>query len=137
MDNAADRKDVRRREKEARQAASADEAVIRNLMSTIEGRAWAWRFLAGCHIFSTSFTGEALTSAFAEGERNVGQRFLNTITDTCPDAYIQAMREAHERSATSERRSSPEPDGGDHGREGLGDDLDDPYSNGEPGSPEA
>jgi hypothetical protein len=112
--SAADRKSIRRLEKLAEAQAAADAAVVRNLMSTVEGRAWVWRFLGQCHIFSSSFTGEALSSAFREGERNVGQRLLNQVTDTCPDEYIQAMREANVHRALDERRSSPEPDGGDH-----------------------
>ena len=115
MDSAADRKSIRRREKQARIDAASSAAVIRNVMSTVEGRAWLWSFLSDCHIFSTSFTGDALTSAFAEGERNVGQRLLNTITSTCPDEYIQAMRESHVRSAIDERRSGPVDDGRDSG----------------------
>ena len=123
----ADRKSVRRQEKQAEIRMAQRAAVVRDVMSTTQGREWIWFILSECHIFSTTFTGDALTSAFCEGERNIGQRILNTITDVCPDQYIQAMREAHERSisdTTPERRSSPVADGGNPGREGPSDDGD-------------
>lgn len=129
MDNAADRKAIRAKEKQAAIAAASSQAVLNVVMSTVEGRRFLWDFLASCHLFSTTFTGDALTSAFAEGERNVGQRLLSDIMVVCPDQYIQAMREAHERhisdniradrtASAAERRGGEEPNGGDTGREG-------------------
>lgn len=119
-DNAGDRKDIRRREKQAKIDDAQHAAVTREIMSTAQGRTWMWTQLSRCHVFDTTFTGEALTSAFNEGERNIGQQLLNEITSTCPDQFIQAMREAHERSTLSERRSGPQSDGRDSGREAGG-----------------
>ena len=115
VDNAADRKSIRRKEKAAKLAEANRHATITNLMSTSFGREWVWDILTQCHCFSTTFNGEALSSAFAEGERNVGLRLLSDILTACPDQYIQAQRESNERSSLDERRSSPEPDGGDTG----------------------
>src|SRR5580698_4706023 len=120
-DNAADRKSIRAKEKQVKITEALHAAVIREVMSTTQGRAWIWSILSDCHIFHTTFTGDALSSAFSEGERNIGQRLLNTITDTCPDQYIQAMREHHERDTLGERRSSPEPNGRDTGSGEAGD----------------
>lgn len=125
-DNAADRKSIRRLEKQAAIDAAAHAEVTHNLMSTTQGRAWVWRWLSQCHVFTTTFSGSALHGAFAEGERNIGQLLLNEITSTCPDQFIQAMREANVRDATGERRSSPQPDGRDSRRE-AGGDASDPY----------
>lgn len=120
-DNASDRKDIRRREKQAKIDDAQHAAVTREIMSTAQGRTWMWTQLSRCHVFVTTFVpGDALSSAFNEGERNIGQQLLNEITDTCPDQFIQAMREAHERRTFSERRSSPQPDGRDSGREASG-----------------
>ena len=115
MDNAADRKSIRRKEKASKLAESNRRAVITSLMSTAFGREWIWDILASCHCFATTFSGDALTSAFAEGERNVGLRLLSDILTACPDQYIQAQRESNERSSLDERRSSPVSDGGDSG----------------------
>ena len=115
VDNAADRKSIRRKEKAAKLAEANRQAVVVSLMSTAFGREWVWDTLAQCHCFSTTFSGDALSSAFAEGERNVGLRLLSDILQACPDQYIQAQRESNERSSLDERRSSPESDGGDTG----------------------
>jgi hypothetical protein len=111
--NAADRKSVRRLEKAAKLAESNRRAVITQLMSTAPGREWVWDILAQCHCFATTFNGDALTSAFAEGERNVGLRLLADILAACPDQYIQAQRESNDRNSLNERRSSTESDGRD------------------------
>src|ERR1700674_4489198 len=68
-DNAGDRKDVRRREKEARLIERAREDVVRNLMSTTQGREFVWNILAECQVFHVTFNGDALQSAFNEGRR--------------------------------------------------------------------
>lgn len=131
-DNSADRKDIRRREKQAKIDAASRASVIRSIMSTIDGRAWLWHTLGQCHCFSTTFNGDPLQSAFAEGQRSIGLALLADIMITCPDQYIQAMRESHERSSLDERRSSPESDGRDSGSI----DFDAP-TNEAPGDPDA
>jgi hypothetical protein len=132
MDNAADRKAIRAKEKQAAITEASRQSVLHTVMSTVEGRTFIWDFLGSCHVFSTTFTGDALTSAFAEGERNVGQRLLSDIMAVCPDQYIQAMREANERhhrddaraDTLAERRGGEEPNGRDSGREGYDVDYD-------------
>ena len=126
-DNAADRKDIRRKEKEARIADRQRREVIGQIMSTAPGRAWLWDRLSSCHVFHTTFNGDALASAFQEGQRSVGLALLADILAHCPDQYIQAMREANERhdrndnpasgrtDPDAERLGSPLTDGGDSG----------------------
>jgi hypothetical protein len=125
MDNASDRKSIRRKEKAARLAEVSRAAVITEVMSTIQGRQWLWDLLGNCHIFSTTFNPEPSISAFQEGQRNVGLFLLADIMAHCPDQYIQAMRESNERyhsdlnsapdDPSAERPSGPIPDGGDLG----------------------
>jgi hypothetical protein len=112
--NAANRKDVRRAEKAARQADVARQDTVRGLMSTTQGRQWAYERLVACHIFASSFSLDALQMAFAEGERNAGLQLLNDVMQVSPDEYIQMMREANVRD-TIERTRGPDPDGGDQG----------------------
>ena len=97
MDNAADRKSIRRKEKAARLADVQRREVIANVMSTSFGRQWIWDLLASCHIFATTFTTDPQQTAFQEGQRNVGLSLLADIMAYCPDQYIQAMRESNER----------------------------------------
>ena len=131
LHNAADRKSIRRLEKAVKFADEQRRAVITSLMSTAPGREWVWNILTQCHCFSTTFNGEALSSAFAEGERNVGLRLLSDVLTACPDQYIQAQRESNERSSLDERRSSAESDGGDSGSvpDDSSPDFDDAYRN--------
>lgn len=126
MDNAADRKSIRAKEKVAQLAERARQDVLRNIMSTIEGREWMWNILSEAHIFRSTFNGDALQSAFNEGQRAVGLAILADILIACPDQYIQAQRESHERhhrdnaiaSTLAERRRGEVDDGRDTGREG-------------------
>lgn len=114
-DNAADRKDIRRREKEAKIATAQRAQVVHQIMSTVQGREWMWSKLAEARVFHQTFTGDALQSAFNEGQRALGLSMLAEVMLSCPDQYIQAQRESNERTATWERRSSPESNGRDTG----------------------
>ena len=120
-DNAADRKSIRRLEKQAATDLAQREAFVRTMMSTIEGRSWFWYHLSSCHVFATSFTSSPLATAFNEGQRSIGLALLAEVMSVCPDQYIQAQRESHERNATSEQRSRTQPDGRDSGRPAAGD----------------
>lgn len=123
--NAADRKSIRRLEKQAKLADANRRAVITNLMSTAFGRQWMWDLLAAAHMFEANTIPDPRLSGIFDGERNLGLRLLSDVMATCPDQFIQAMRENNERSALDERRSGPESDGRDSG---SGDPADDPDS---------
>lgn len=115
--NTADRKDIRRREKQSAIEAAQLAAVTREIMSTTQGRAWMWHHLSQANLFSPNTISDLRLSGIFDGERNFGLRLLADIMSTCPDQFIQAMREANVRDATSERRSSPQHHGRDSGRE--------------------
>jgi hypothetical protein len=76
-------------------------------MSTIPGRAWVWGLLEACHVFATSHTANALNTAFAEGERNIGLRILNDVMAACPDQYVVMTREANGRRTASDTNRKP------------------------------
>ena len=120
MDNAASRKEIRRKEKAARQAERDAGEVIILLMSSAQGRKWAWETLSTAHVFATSFSPDALQMAFAEGERNSGLRLLDTILTWCPEQFIEMMREQNVRSTSLE---SGDPDDAS-GVESFPDDAD-------------
>ena len=105
MDSAATRKEVRRKEKESRLADRARGEVMTNLMSSVQGRNYVWDKLAESHVFTTSFSPDALAMAFAEGERNSGLRLLDDILSWCPDQFILMMREHNERSSNTPGRT--------------------------------
>ena len=110
--------------RKAAKAAKADAAqrleIVRGIMSLPSGRAWMHDWLQSCNIFATTFTGNALQSAFNEGRRSIGLRMLAEIMQACPDQYVQMMREENERDIVADirrhRRSDiPDPDDNDGG----------------------
>jgi len=120
---AADRKSVRAAEKAAKIADAERIAVVRQLMATTYGRGWVWDILESTHIFRTTHTGEALSAAFAEGERNVGLKLLADVMLAAPSEYLQMTREANERRTIDELSRSQ-----NAGRDAEGSDPDDDAS---------
>jgi len=67
------------------------------LLQTEAGRLIAWSILADCHVFSSTYTGNA-AQAFLEGERNVGLKILNgQILPNGPHLLAEMMTEADHR----------------------------------------
>jgi hypothetical protein len=127
-DSAIDRKSIRRREKAAAIANRQRQEVITGMMTTMAGRQWIWDLLTSAHMFDANTISDPRLSGIFDGERNLGLRLLSDIMVACPDQFIQAMREANDRAHTDERRSSPEPDGGDPGSVDPNDPDYDPYT---------
>lgn len=106
QDNAADPKQIRRAQKASALADQQDGQVIASIMSTVNGRAWVWRWLEACHLFENPYDDNDRREAFLLGEANIGRRLLAQIHQHCPDQYIQAQREANERYHTDARRNN-------------------------------
>jgi hypothetical protein len=76
-----------------------ERADIRKVLATPEGRRELWRLLTSCGVHRSSFAGEAaLTTAFNEGERNVGLRAEARAMKHAPEFYIQMRNEAAQES---------------------------------------
>ena len=92
--NASDVRQIKAKQRDAAFREKHDEAVIRELMSTSSGRDWIWRLLGSCHVFESSFVqGQPESTAFREGERNIGLQFLGAISKADPDGYVLMQRE--------------------------------------------
>lgn len=63
------------------------------LMSSKRGRRIVWRQLDRAGVFRSSFNTNAMTMAFAEGNRNEGLRTIAMITEHCPDRYMNMVKE--------------------------------------------
>jgi hypothetical protein len=112
--SAANRKDVRRLEKQAKLDERARQETIRALMGTTQGRQWVFERLTASHIFASSFSLDPLQMAFKEGERNSGLQLLNDVMAISPDEYVMMMREANVRHSTADQLARGEDgDGGD------------------------
>lgn len=77
----------RQRERAALREIQKDEYLARALDDPI-GRAWLWDLLVGCHIFESRFIpGQADSTAFCLGERNIGLQVLAQVMRVAPAAY--------------------------------------------------
>ena|SRR5216683_962852 len=92
--DAGDPVSVKRRRKDLGLAAHEQGLALAAVMATAGGRAWMYDTLVRCHIFSTSFHTNSLSMAFAEGERNIGLKFMADIHTHCPNRYNEMMQEA-------------------------------------------
>lgn len=67
------------------------------LLSSEAGRLIAWTILDHCHVFSTTYTGNA-ASNFLEGERSVGLKILKGhVLPNGPQILADMMVEADDR----------------------------------------
>lgn len=89
--------DARRAELDA----EAERDELRWLMSDAKGRRYMWRLLTRAGVFRTSFTGDALSSAFKEGAKTEGYYQMGQISKHCPQRFSEMQREAR----TNERRN--------------------------------
>ena len=92
--------DLRQQERAASDKALRDradreteEADIRWLMSSKRGRRILWRLLEQAGVFRLSFNTNAMQMAFAEGNRNFGNRALSLIHSQCPELYPSMVKE--------------------------------------------
>jgi hypothetical protein len=106
--NAARRASVRAQEKEAQQTDGIRRVVITSLMSNHDGRQYIQDVLEQSHVFQTSFSDNYGTMCFMEGERNFGLRVLNDVMESCPEQFIQMMREKNARTQYDEVRDAKE-----------------------------
>lgn len=76
-------------ERQTRDKAQADTEAsdVKWLMKGPRGRRHIWRQLELAGVFRSSFNTNAMTMAFAEGQRNIGLRLLSMVHEHCPELY--------------------------------------------------
>lgn len=74
-----------------------EESDLKWLCATKRGRRIVWRLLEQSGVFRLSFDPNALKMAFAEGNRNYGNRILAMLQTVAPESYITMTKEANER----------------------------------------
>lgn len=87
---AAEREDAEQRAKLERLQRGDD---IRAVMNTVEGRRYNWRLLNEAGLFSSSYTGEAISGAFSEGKRAFAVRLMADLQAECPHLYLLMVEE--------------------------------------------
>lgn len=63
------------------------------LMASKRGRRVVWRLLKNAGVYRLSFTGDALSTAFNEGQRNVGLRLTALLMEHCSEGYALMVQE--------------------------------------------
>lgn len=76
-----------------RLAREVEDADWKWLMASKRGRRVVWRMLEQSGVFRLSFNTNALSMAFAEGNRNYGNRVLGKIHELCPELYPTMVKE--------------------------------------------
>lgn len=77
-------------------AAKAEIDDLKWLMSNKRGRRFVFRMLERAGVWRLSFNTNALTMAFAEGQRNEGLRLMAQLTEHCPGRYTEMLKESQE-----------------------------------------
>lgn len=71
----------------------AIESAVNQAISDPQGRKFLWWLLEIGKIGMQPYAGNALNTAFACGELNVGQRILDRIISVSPEGYLTMMKE--------------------------------------------
>lgn len=79
---------------------------IKWLMGSRRGRRIIWRQLERAGVFRLTFNTNAMTMAFAEGNRNEGLHILGVIHSACPELYHIMVEEANERKRNTDDGTS-------------------------------
>lgn len=87
---AAERKDSLERAKVERLQRADD---MRAVMGSVEGRRFVWRLLNEAGLFSSSYTGEAISGAFSEGKRAFAVGLMADLQLESRDAYVRMVAE--------------------------------------------
>lgn len=90
--NLSDETKVKSRNKRLKAKEEIRLRLIAEFLSTKDGREWMYELLSDCHIYSPSHVpGDPCSTAFREGERNIGLRIL---ADVPTDYYALMCTEA-------------------------------------------
>lgn len=74
--------------------------AYRKLMSSKAGRKLLGHFLEISKFMQQPFNGQALTTAFACGEQNVGKRILADMLEIDPDSFVKLIKERNDADRT-------------------------------------
>lgn len=92
MKNAADENKVKADSNKSRMKQDQDVTDLCEILATVGGRRFVWRYLEACRVFSTSMTGNSYTY-FNEGQRNIGLKLLSEVNSASPEALTIMMKE--------------------------------------------
>ena len=91
--NAGDEDQVAKARGEAEIREYLRKSGLRKLMSDVEGRAWMFGLLSTTGFACSSFSHDALTMAFKEGQRQIGLLLVAEINRLNPEFYVKMCLE--------------------------------------------
>lgn len=91
--NAADEQQVKEAGGKAKRGRERELDDFRNIMESVSGRRFVFRYISECGVFTDGFTGNN-TTFYNEGKRSIGLRLLADINDACPELYTKMMEES-------------------------------------------
>lgn len=81
-----------------------DDAVLRDLLGSKQGRAWYYRLLERCNAMDDPFHGEEThKTAYAVGQQSIGKQLFLEATNAELNLYMAMLREAREEEARQEK----------------------------------
>lgn len=92
--DASDPEKVSARKAEVGRRAKSDEQLLSAIMDLAEGRAFIWKLLQECHIWSSTFDYDnPHGTSFREGERNIGLRLFARVSAVAAEQYQLMVKE--------------------------------------------
>lgn len=92
--DAGDARSVKEKEKSAKIRAERRLNGLKQIMASVDGRAWMWDYLSRCGLFAVDFTGHANRDAFSSGMRNAAMPVFADIQRHCMNEYLLMVKES-------------------------------------------
>lgn len=84
----------------ADELATREREDLRRVLDSREGRRVLWSILDAAGVYGASYTGEAISTAYAEGRREIGITLLRKIESLAPGSFITMQREVLDEKQT-------------------------------------
>lgn len=106
--SASNERQIRAKVQQAHRDLLTEEVVIRQLMSTVEGRRWVWLTLSSAGIFDEDTALDPMLLAYRKGVRNSALRLLKPVQSHTPNEYILMTSEATKVELTLTKEDTPD-----------------------------
>jgi hypothetical protein len=103
MDEKAEKRQQQKLNALSRQSKLRRDQFVRAALETREGREYIYWVLELTKLGRNAFTSNALTTAFACGEQNVGQQVQAHIIEVAPNAFLKMLAEKEEERLNAVR----------------------------------
>jgi len=80
--------------------ATREREDLRKVLDSREGRRVLWSILDASGVYGLSYTGEAMSTGFNEGRRQIGITLLQKVEELAPGSYLMMQREVLDEKQT-------------------------------------